>query len=52
VKFAESHRNNLIQLADMVAGAIARSYRKDDRNEHDRWRKMLGSKIQNVWDFR
>lgn len=52
VKFAESHRNNLIQLADMVAGAIARSYRKDDRNEHNRWRKMLGSKIQNVWDFR
>jgi hypothetical protein len=52
VKFAESHRNNLIQLADMVAGAIARSYRKDDRNEHDRWRKMLGGKIQNVWDFR
>lgn len=52
VKFAESHRDNLIQLADMVAGAIARSYREDDRNEHDRWRKMLGSKIQNVWDFR
>lgn len=52
VKFAESHRNNLIQLADMVAGAIARSYREGDRNEHDRWRKMLGSKIQNVWDFR
>lgn len=51
VKFAESHRDNLIQLADMVAGAIARSYREDDRNEHDRWRKMLGSKIQNVWDF-
>lgn len=52
VKFAESHRDNLIQLADMVAGAIARSYRVDDRNEHDRWRKMLNSKIRNVWDFR
>lgn len=52
VKFAESHRDNLIQLADMVAGAIARSYREGDRNEHDRWRKMLGGKIQNVWDFR
>lgn len=52
VKFAESHRDNLIQLADMVVGAIARSYREGDRNEHDRWRKMLSGKIQNVWDFR
>ena len=52
VKFAESHRDNLIQLADMVAGAIARSYREDDRSDHDRWRKMLNSKIQDIWDFR
>lgn len=51
VKFAESHRNSLIQLADMVVGAIARSYREGARNEHDRWRKMLGSKIKNIWDF-
>jgi len=52
VKFAESHRDNLIQLADMVAGAIARSYREGDRNEHDRWRKMLNSKVRNIWNFR
>ncbi len=52
VKFAESHRDNLIQLADMVAGAIARSYRQDDRKNADRWRKMLGRKIEDVWDFR
>jgi hypothetical protein len=52
VKFSESHRDNLIQLADMVAGAIARSYREGDRNEHNRWRKMLNSKVRNIWDFR
>lgn len=52
VRFAESHRDNLIQLADMVAGAIARSYREGDRNEHDRWRKMLNSKVRNIWNFR
>jgi hypothetical protein len=52
VKFAESHRDNLIQLADMVAGAIARSYREGDRNEHDRWRRMLNSKVRNIWNFR
>lgn len=51
VKFVESHRDNLIQLADMVAGAIARSYRVDDRNEPDRWCKMLNNKVRNVWNF-
>jgi hypothetical protein len=52
VKFAESHRDNLIQLADMVVGAIARSYREGDRNQHDRWRRMLNSKVRKIWDFR
>jgi hypothetical protein len=52
VKFAESHRDNLIQLADMVAGAIFRSYRQDDRKDADRWRNMLASKIEDVWEFR
>lgn len=52
VKFAESHRDNLIQLADMAAGAIARSYREDDRKHADRWRKMLAGKIEDVWDFK
>lgn len=51
VKFSESHRDNLIQLADMAAGAIARSYRNDDRKHADRWRKMLARKIEDVWDF-
>ncbi|MCP5278964.1 MAG: DUF3800 domain-containing protein [Thiobacillus sp.] len=52
VKFAESHRDNLIQLADMAAGAIARSYRQDDRKDADRWRKMLAAKIDDIWDFK
>lgn len=51
IKFADSHRDVLIQLADMVAGAIARSYRTD-RSDHDKWRKMLSKKIENVWDFK
>lgn len=52
VKFVESHRDNLIQLADMAAGAIARSYRDDDRKHAGRWRAMLANKIEDVWDFR
>ncbi len=53
VKFAESHRDNLIQLADMVAGAIARSCRAESRDNPHRWRQMLANagKIEDVWDF-
>lgn len=51
IKFAESHNDNLIQLADMVTGAIARSYRTDERKDADRWRRMLASKIEVVREF-
>lgn len=50
--FAKSHRNNLIQLADMASGAIFRSYRQDDRKDADRWRNMLANKIEDIWEFR
>lgn len=52
-RFADSSRDNLIQLADMVAGAILRSYR-DDRKTAGRWRQMLAhaGRLGNVWDFR
>lgn len=52
IKFAESHRDNLIQLADMVAGAIYRSCMARERKDSYRWREMLGSKIEDVWNFR
>ncbi len=50
VRLKDSKKDSLIQLADMCVGAIARSYR-NDRNNPDRWRKMLGHKIDDVWDF-
>jgi hypothetical protein len=49
LRFADSHRDNLIQLADMVTGAIARSY--SDRSDADRWFRQISSKISNVWEF-
>jgi hypothetical protein len=54
ITFAESHRDNLIQLADMAAGAILRSYRTDDRTQANRWRGVLArrGKLGDVWDFR
>lgn len=51
VRFVDSRRDNLIQLADMCTGAIARSYRTD-RADAQRWRKLLAPKIGDVWDFR
>ena len=53
VRFADSASDSLIQLADMAVGAIARSYRQDDeRNKAQRWARMLGPKITDIWDFK
>jgi hypothetical protein len=51
VRFKDSKSDPLIQLADMCAGAIARSYR-EQRDNCDRWRKMLAPLIEDVWEFR
>ena len=53
VDLKDSVKDPLVQLADMTAGAIARSYRID-RADSNRWRSMLyrQKKIENIWDFR
>lgn len=50
-RFSDSKSEPLIQLADMCAGAIARSYR-DQRADKDRWRDMLRPRIDDIWNFR
>lgn len=54
IRFAESHRDNLVQLADMVSGAIYRSYRAHERKHAERWRRMLAEagQLEDVWEFR
>lgn len=42
VRTEKSHSNRLIQLADMVCGAVSRSY--GDKKEPARYRKMIGRK--------
>lgn len=49
-RFGDSKRDNLVQLSDMCAGAIARS-RRGDRSNRDRWRQMLAPRIDDIWDF-
>lgn len=51
-RFIDSKKDNLIQLADMVVGAIARSY-SENRKDANRWLDILkrSRKIKRVWDF-
>lgn len=51
VTFKDSANDCLVQLADMCAGAIARSYR-EDRKSADRWRKALAPRIDDIWSFK
>ncbi len=51
LRFSNSANDRLVQLADMCAGAIARSY-KPQRPHAARWRVMLEPKIDDVWEFR
>jgi hypothetical protein len=43
----ESHRDNLLQVVDMVAGAIARTYEGGD----GRYQQIIRKKIKNIWLF-
>tara|TARA_B100000508_G_scaffold138130_1_gene133700 strand:+ start:914 stop:1570 length:657 start_codon:yes stop_codon:yes gene_type:complete len=51
LKLVDSQRNNLIQLADMVAGAIARSFH--EHRKDSRWLNMLKKhgQINDIWEF-
>ena len=51
IRFRDSKGEPLLQLADMCVGAIARSYR-DDRQSPNRWRRMIESKLDDVWEFK
>ncbi len=51
VRFSDSRRDELVQLADMCTGAIARPYR-DNRKDGDRWLRMIAPKIEDVWEFK
>lgn len=50
IKFVDSHKNVLIQLADMVAGAIHRSY-YDGVNDRDMYKRIIADKIEDEWEF-
>lgn len=53
VRFVDSFGDNLLQLADMCAGAIARAKRRDEKQDA-RWLNMLraAGRVQDIWPFR
>jgi len=46
-KFVDSETDNLIQLADMVAGAIRKKY----NTNKDDYYKLFKKKIENLWEY-
>ena len=50
LEMKDSHKDNLIQLADMVAGAIARAHTTKP-NKNDKWQNMLNLSSQEIWKF-
>jgi hypothetical protein len=50
VRFKDSKSDLLLQLADMCADAIARSYRAD-RQDSSRWREILAPRITDIWEL-
>ncbi len=50
LKIIDSKENVLIQLADMVAGSIHRSY-YDDKTDKDLYKSKIAKRIENEWKF-
>lgn len=49
VRLVDSKRDHLVQLADMCVGAVARKYR--EKENADRWLRMLKPRIEDIWEF-
>lgn len=53
LRFVDSRQDDLVQLADMCAGAILRA-RRTDAKRSGRWLDMLrrARRVEDLWDFR
>lgn len=51
LKFLDSEQEALIQLADMVTGAIARVHNRPQRSDAAQWYGMIRTKVEDVWQF-
>lgn len=51
LRFRDSSKDVLIQLADMVAGSIKRSYDKG-KSDYNDYKSLLKERIEDLWDFK
>ncbi len=51
VRFVDSKTNTLIQLADLVAGAILRSTQKD-KTDKEVYIRLIKKRIEDIWNFK
>lgn len=50
-RLVDSKGDVLIQMADMIAGSINRSYNKE-KSDAKKYRSVIGKHIDNIWDFK
>lgn len=50
IQFVDSKDNSLIQLADMIAGSIRRSY-QDEKNDSTIYKQIIKRRIEEEWIF-
>ena len=48
IKFLDSKSANLIQLADMISGAICRTFAHKEKTQ---WLPLIAKKVKNIWEF-
>jgi hypothetical protein len=51
LRFRDSKKDVLIQMANMIAGAIKRKYTIDKSDYKDYFNK-ISQKIEDIWDFK
>ncbi len=51
LRLVDSKTNQLIQMADMIAGTIRR-YKEAEKTDAPKYWKIIESKIQDCWDFK
>jgi hypothetical protein len=51
MKFVNSKNDNLVQLADMVAGSILRTT-QDDKTDRREYLSVISKRVEDIWDFK
>jgi hypothetical protein len=51
LRFRDSNKDVLIQLADVIAGSIKRSY-DDSKSDRKEYIKILKKRIEDIWEFK